>query len=151
MFIIFIIVKYVISIISLLILMGLGYEVDAINSVNQSTIEGFIKISPILMTITCSFIGPFYEEVLFRMGMKKMIGKKYMFIISSGLLFGLLHIFPLSEGISLELGIIQSISYVTMGIFFAYVYEKSNNIFTTIGLHFLNNFISVLVMLKMFF
>ena len=82
MFIIFIIVKYVISIISLLILMGLGYEVDAINSVNQSTIEGFIKISPILMTITCSFIGPFYEEVLFRMGMKKMIGKKYMFIIS---------------------------------------------------------------------
>ena len=149
MFIIFIIVKYVISIISLLILMGLGYDVYAINSVNQSTIESFIKISPILMTITCSFIGPFYEEVLFRMGMKKMIGKKYMFIISSGLLFGLLHIFPLSEGISLELGIIQSISYVTMGIFFAYVYEKNNNIFTTIGLHFLNNFISVLIMINM--
>ena len=41
MFIIFIIVKYVISIISVLILMGLGYEVDAINSVNQNYLSSY--------------------------------------------------------------------------------------------------------------
>lgn len=151
MFIIFVIVKYLISIISTIIMMMLGIDTNNIISTNQSVLEDYIKVAPILMFISVSILGPFYEEGIFRLAFKKVISNKWLYIIISGSLFGLLHIFPLSEGVTLLVGIIQSISYVTMGIFFSYIYYKKDNIFFTIGLHFLNNFISILVMLKMFF
>ena len=77
------------------------------------------------------------------------ITNKYLYIIISGTLFGLLHIFPLSDGITLILGIIQSISYVVMGIYFSYIYYKTDNIFISMGLHLLNNLLSVIMMLNM--
>ena len=90
-----------------------------------------------------------YEEILFRLSFKKVITNKYLYIIISGTLFGLLHIFPLSDGITLILGIIQSISYVVMGIYFSYIYYKTDNIFISMGLHLLNNLLSVIMMLNM--
>ena len=72
-----------------------------------------------------------------------------LFVLVSGFTFGLMHVFPLNEGVDLLLGLIQSISYVTMGLFLAYYYQKTNNIFSSIGLHFLNNFLSVLIMINM--
>ena len=83
------------------------------------------------------------------MGFKKVIKNKILFVLISGFIFGIMHIFPLSDGVDLTLGIMQSITYVTMGIFLAYSYQKTNNIFTSIGIHFLNNFLSVLVMINM--
>ena len=38
-----------------------------------------------------------------------------------------MHVFPLEDGVELLLGITQSISYVTMGIFLSLVYYKTNN------------------------
>lgn len=149
MFLIFMIVKYVVSFVSTLIMMGLGYESEAITSVNQSTIEGFVKSFPWIMVFTTSVLAPLYEETLFRLGFKKVIKNKILFVLISGFIFGIMHIFPLSDGVDLTLGIMQSITYVTMGIFLAYSYQKTNNIFTSIGIHFLNNFLSVLVMINM--
>ncbi len=149
MFILFMIVKYIVSFVSVLIMTLLNYDTSSITSVNQNLIEAYIKTSPFLMMISTAFFAPFYEEVLFRMGMKKVFKNKYIFIILSGMLFGLMHIFPLDEGISLGLGIMQSITYITMGIFLSYTYYKTNNIFISVGIHFLNNFLSVLVMINM--
>ena len=149
MFILFMIVKYIVSFISVLIMTLLKYDTNAMTSVNQNLIETYIKTSPFLMLVSTAFFAPFYEEVLFRMGMKKVFKNKYIFIILSGMIFGLMHIFPLEEGISLGLGIMQSITYVTMGIFLSYTYYKTDNIFISIGIHFLNNFLSVLVMINM--
>ena len=101
------------------------------------------------MAISTSLFAPIYEEFLFRLGFRKVLGNNMLFVIISGVLFGLLHIFPLDDGVSLTLGIFQSISYVSMGIFLAYVYKKYNNIFYSIGIHFLNNFISILTMINM--
>ena len=149
LFFIFMLVKYLVGIVSSLIIVGLGYEMEATNSANQKTIEEFVKFSPFLMMFSSSILAPLYEETLFRLGFRKVISNKWVFVIVSGFLFGVLHIFPLAEGVDLLLGITQSISYVTMGIFLAYAYQKSNNIFTSIGVHFLNNFISVLVLINM--
>jgi len=148
MFLLFMVVKFLISFISVAILMLCGLDVENINSVNQTTIESFTKISPFIMIISTSILAPIYEEVLFRLGIKKTIKNKTLFVIVSGSIFGLLHIFPLAEGITLTLGLIQSITYVTMGIFLAIVYVKTDNIFNTIGIHFLNNFLSILVMIN---
>ena len=150
-FLIFIIVKYLVSILSSIIMVLCGLGTENIVSVNQSILEDYIKAAPLLMLISVAFLGPFYEEGIFRLAFKKVIDNKWLYIIISGSLFGILHVFPLSDGVTLPVGIIQSISYVTMGMFFSYVYYKKDNIFFTVGLHFLNNFISVLVMLKMFF
>lgn len=150
LFIIFMIVKYIVSFISVLIMMLFNLDTSSLTSVNQELIETYLKSSPILMFISTVILAPFYEEILFRLGFKKLLKNKYIFITISGAIFGLLHVFPLEEGISLALGITQSISYVTMGIFLSYIYYKNDNIFISIGVHFLNNLLSILAMLSMF-
>lgn len=149
MFVIFMIVKYLVSFISVLIMTLLNFDTSSMTSVNQNLIESYVKASPILMLISTAIFAPFYEEVLFRLGFKKVFKNKYIFVILSGMIFGLMHVFPLEEGIPLMLGIMQSITYVTMGIFLSYVYYKTDNIFISIGIHFLNNLLSVLAMINM--
>ena len=148
MFLIFMVVKFLVGILSGIILLLFNMDIESLNSVNQNTIELLAKESPFLIFISSSLLAPVYEELLFRLGIKRVIKNKYLFIISSGLIFGLLHIFPLSEGITLALGLIQSITYVTMGIFLAYIYENSGNIVNSIGVHFLNNLLSILVVIN---
>lgn len=149
MFVIFMIVKYLVSFISVLIMTLLNFDTSSMTSVNQNLIESYVKSSPILMLISTAILAPFYEEVLFRLGFKKVIKSKYVFVILSGMIFGLMHVFPLEEEIPLMLGIMQSITYVTMGMFLSYVYYKTDNIFISIGIHFLNNLLSVLAMINM--
>lgn len=148
MFLIFMVVKFLVGILSGVLLLLFNMDIESLNSVNQNTIELLAKESPFLIFISSSLLAPVYEELLFRLGIKRVIKNKYLFIISSGLIFGLLHIFPLSEGITLALGLIQSITYVTMGIFLAYIYENSGNIVNSIGVHFLNNLLSILVVIN---
>ena len=149
MFVIFMIVKYIVSFISILIMTLLKFDTSSMTSVNQNLIETYVKTSPFLMIISTAIFAPFYEEVLFRLGIKKVLKNKYIFILISGMIFGLMHVFPLEEGVSLTLGIIQSITYVTMGMFLSYSYYKTNNIFISVGIHFLNNLLSVLAMINM--
>ena len=149
MFLIFIVVKYIVSFISALIMMALKYDISSITSVNQTLIESYVKASPVLMVISTAILAPIYEEILFRLGIKKVLKNKYFFIVISGMVFGLMHVFPLDDGITLVLGIIQSITYVTMGMFLSYSYYKTDNIFTSIGIHFLNNLLSILAMINM--
>lgn len=150
LFIFFMFIKYIVSIVSVLIMMAFNLDTSSLTSVNQELIETYLKTSPILMFISTVLLAPFYEEILFRLGFKKLLKNKYIYIILSGTIFGLLHIFPLEEGISLALGITQSISYVTMGIILSYIYFKNDNIFMSIGVHFLNNLLSIIAMLSMF-
>lgn len=43
--------------------------------------------------------------------------------------------------------IINSISYIAMGMYLAYIYTKENNIFINIGVHSLNNILSMIALL----
>lgn len=150
MFFVFMVLKFLVALISSILLSLLNYDSASINSTNQTLVESYIKISPILMFISSVILAPFYEETLFRLGFGKVIKNKWIFIIISGFLFGLMHVFPLDEGIDLTLGIIQSISYISMGLLFAYIYTKTKNVFASMTIHFLNNFISILILINMF-
>ena len=149
MFVIFMMVKYIVSFISVLIMTMLNFDTSSMTSVNQNLIETYVKASPLLMVISTAILAPFYEEVLFRLGINKVLKNKYLFIIISGMIFGFMHVFPLDDGVTLALGMMQSINYVTMGIFLSYTYYKTDNIFISIGIHFLNNLLSVLAMINM--
>ena len=150
MFVVFMVLKYFLGFITVILTEIFKIDSEAIVSVNQETIEGFIKKAPILMFITSVILAPMYEETLFRVGFRKAFKSDLLFILLSGTLFGMLHIFPLEDGVSLTLGLIQSVSYVGMGLYFAYLYNKSDNIFCSVGIHFLNNLISILTIINMF-
>lgn len=106
---------------------------------NEQTIRSLIKIYPIYMFLSSVIFAPITEEIIFRMLPKKLIKIDFIFILISGITFGLIH----TIGGNNEL--ILSIPYMIMGISFAYIYNKSNNIFTTIIIHSMHNFILILL------
>lgn len=139
-FILFMGVKILASFATSFISIILGYNL--LESENQSIIILLTKQSPILMLISSVILAPIVEEIIFRLSLRKVIDNKYLYIIISGSIFGLMHIFPTE--LSMAYSLIQSISYVTMGLFLSHTYANNNNIWIVIGVHALNNLISML-------
>ncbi len=114
-------------------------------SENQNTIDSITNNAPVMMFISTSLLAPFVEEGIFRLGLRSVIKEKYLFIAISGLVFGFMHIFPTE--LPLYVALIQSIVYVAMGICLAYMYTETDNIWITIIIHALNNFLSMAAIL----
>ena len=143
---IFMVIKIFASYIS--VILSNIFNIKEITSENQSTITNLLGQYPILMIFSAVGLAPIYEEILFRLGFKKCLKNKWLFIIISGTLFGLIHIFP--TDLNLGVALIQSIVYVVMGISLAYYYQKYNNIFYSIVIHFYNNLLSIIFILLSF-
>ena len=142
-FILFIVIKISSSLITGFLSVILGY--DLVDSENQSAIISLTKSAPLMMLISTSILAPIVEEGVFRLSLRKIIDNKTLFILISGLIFGLMHIFP--TDLSLDFALIQAITYVTMGFFLAYTYVETNNIWIVISIHAINNLISMLSIL----
>jgi len=121
------------------------FGIEAIQSENQEVINSYVSAAPLLMFISAVFLAPFYEEGLFRLGFKKVFTNKYTFMIISGLVFGLVHIFP--TDINLTTAAIQAIPYVAMGVVLAWIYVETKNFYHVTIVHLLNNLVSVIVIL----
>lgn len=142
-FIIFLVVKYGVALFSSLLLVMLGS--DLVTSENQETVVTLAKTLPFMMMISTSLLAPFVEEGIFRLGIKKVINNKYLFILVSGLIFGFMHIFPTE--LPLYVALIESLNYVTMGLLLAYIYNETDNIYVVVIIHALNNLLSMLMIL----
>ena len=112
---------------------------------NEQGIRQTLGQAPIYTYISAVFIAPFLEEMLFRQGFHNIFKNKYIFIFISGFIFGGLHVFPSAQTL---VDYLYLIPYCAPGFIFAYVLTKSENIFTTISLHFLHN--GVLMSLQIF-
>lgn len=145
-FAVFMLIKFAASYVSVLI--SNIFNITDITSENQTSINEILGQYPILMTFSAVCLAPIYEEILFRLGFRKCINNKFLFIIISGTLFGLIHIFP--TDLNLGIALIQSITYVAMGLALAYFYQKYDNIFYSILLHFYNNLLSIIFILISF-
>lgn len=73
-----------------IILQILGLEPSVAN--NQEIINEMFKISPALIFISACVFAPVEEEILFRLMPSKILKNKWVFIIVSGLIFGLRHV-----------------------------------------------------------
>ena len=104
---------------------------------NEDLIRKYIKIAPSYMLFSSIIYAPFVEEIIFRKSIRNIMDKKWIFIILSGVIFGVLHI---SDYTNIN-EIIMGIPYIIMGIDFAYIYYKTNNIFTTMTFHLCHNLI----------
>lgn len=114
-------------------------------SINEQIIRNNIKKAPIYMIFTCSFVAPILEEMTFRRSLYGLIKNKWIFIISSGVIFGLLHVIGSYNNI---FDFLYIIPYGAMGSCFAFLLTKTNNITLPIIIHVLHN--TILVMNQIF-
>jgi len=118
---------------------------------NEETIRLYIDNYPLYMIFSVSIYAPFIEEMIFRKSIKdiflvKYNNKitKYLYILTSGLIFGGMH---LLGQITNPLDWLYLIPYTSLGIAFAALYYKTDNIFSTISIHCLHNTFTVLLYL----
>ena len=108
---------------------------------NESSIRKLIETAPIYMIYSTIIYAPIVEEIIFRKSVKNVFNNKYLFIIISGVIFGVLHISDFYNINEILLGI----PYIIMGLDLAYIYLRTNNIYTTILFHSVHNFILLLI------
>ena len=86
--------------------------------------------------------APIVEETLFRGCLRRFIANDKVFIVISGIVFGLLHtVFAETNIVNL---FVLAIPYGFMGAFFAWLYVKTNNMMSNIFCHFINNFFAMI-------
>ena len=94
------------------------------------------------MLFSCSIVAPVLEEMTFRRALNGLIKNKWIFIILSGVIFGLLHIIGSYKS---PMDLLYIIPYGSMGCAFAYLLSKTDNITLPIIIHMMHNTILVLM------
>ncbi len=109
---------------------------------NEALVRQSIQLAPIYMLFTCSVLAPLFEELVFRKSLYGLIRHKWLFIMISGLGFGLLHVLGSYNN---PQDFLYIVPYGSMGCAFAYLLTKTNNITLPIIIHMLHNTILVVV------
>lgn len=137
---------------ALVVMMTVGIIIQLLTGQNQSnnqeTLQTMFNSLPILTGILAIIYAPFAEELMFRGVIRKFVKSKYLFIMVSGVLFGLLHVVDDSKTLA-EFSFV--IVYSVLGMYLASLYYKTNNLFTNITFHFLQNTLGVLGMILLYF
>ena len=102
---------------------------------NESSVQLLIKKMPIIAFCITTFLAPFIEEMIFRKSLQDCFNNKTIYMITSGILFGLVHVMG-SENIFEYLLIIP---YGALGFMFAKTINETDNVYSTILLHMLHN------------
>lgn len=111
---------------------------------NQSDIRVALTSYPILIIILAVFIAPFMEELLFRGIFRKVFNNKWVFILTSGILFGVVHVI---DDFKTPKELLFILTYSALGIFLGSVYHKTNNIYSNMFFHFIQNAFAMIVMI----
>lgn len=111
---------------------------------NEEQVRSYIDSFPLFMIFNTVIYAPLTEELTFRKSIKDAINNKWTYVLVSGLIFGILHIISY---ITTWTDFIYLIPYGSLGIVFALLYHKTDNIFSTITIHAMHNFLAVIVYL----
>ena len=121
-------------------LLGILFKAGQAN--NEEAVQSMITALPWMMLITSGILAPITEEIVFRKSIRKIFTNKLFYILVSGFLFGLAHVFSNASSLVDWLFIIP---YGSLGVAFAASYYDTESIFTPILFHMLHNIILVLV------
>ncbi len=116
-------------------------------SSNQQMLNNMFQKLPLMSLLLSTIYAPFVEENVFRLSFANIIKNKTLFIIISGFLFGMLHMIDKFTSIWDLLYIFQ---YSTLGICLAKAYADSKNIFVSISMHFIQNFLAAVLILLLY-
>ena len=103
---------------------------------NETEIRDMFNTFPLYTYISAVFLAPLLEESVFRLSFRNIFKNKWLFIIASGLIFASLHLLGTLNN---PLIFLHLIAYSGCGIAFAYIMAKTNNIFVSMGFHFMHN------------
>lgn len=133
------------------IMLLVGIPVILINkgevSTNQAMLNEMFGKLPLRLFILTTLYAPLVEESVFRLSLSKFFKSKTLFIIISGFLFGSLHVIDKFTSITDLLFIFQ---YAALGICLAKAYSDSKNIFVSISMHFMQNFLAAVLILLLY-
>jgi membrane protease YdiL (CAAX protease family) len=109
-------------------------NVDALNTLGQN--------SQAILIFSVLVISPIFEEVLFRGILMNWFfpNRPIISILISGIVFGFAHA-PISN----DTDWIYALSKILLGVILATVYYRTKNIKADISVHFLNNFLSIVL------
>lgn len=123
-----------------------GGQTDLLKEIFIS-LETWIYIAVLPVNFLLAFAAFFGEEYGWRYYLQPLLQKRFglrLGVLVLGVVWGLWHLpvdffYYTSPDMGLIMLISQIITCVTLGIFFAYAYMKTNNIWVPVILHFLNN------------
>lgn len=111
-------------------------------SSNEKIVQEMIDNMPYLMILNAGIVGPIIEELVFRKPYLEAFKNKYMCIIFSGIIFGLLHVITTADSF---IGYMYFLPYAFLGFGFACMDYKQDNIFPSIIMHMFHNTLLVLL------
>ena len=111
---------------------------------NEELNREILKDVPYLAFFEIALVAPFVEEILFRYGIRKLVGKNKAFPIISALVFGGLHALT---GITSWMDLLYTIPYGALGYMLALSYNKTDNLFTSIVAHSVHNTVSFMLIM----
>lgn len=109
---------------------------------NEQTVQNMISSLPWLMLINAGILAPINEEIIFRKSFKNVFNNKWIFVLVSGFVFGLMHVLG---NVNSWIDVLYIIPYGALGGAFAYAYHKTDTVFTPIFFHMFHNIVLVLV------
>lgn len=111
---------------------------------NEEANREMIKLYPYYMAISVSLTGPIAEELLFRLTFKRVFSKKIVYILFTGILFGLAHMLTNSTLIEF----LYIIPYSVLGITFSALVYDTDNIYTSIFAHIFHNVLTLMIIFR---
>lgn len=111
---------------------------------NEEIVRNYIDSSPLLMAISTVIFAPINEELTFRKSLRDALKNKWVYALTSGIIFGGLHVISY---INVPSDLIYLLPYSSVGISFALLYYKTNNIFSSISMHTMHNLLSIIIYL----
>lgn len=117
---------------------------NRITSANDEAIRKIFDVMPIYIILEAAILAPITEELVFRQSIRYMIKNKWIFIISSGLIFGFMHTLTSLESLSDFLYIIP---YSVPGCFFAYMLYEEDNVLVPMSFHMIHNTLAIILLI----
>lgn len=116
---------------------------------NQKMLSLIITQYPYLMFFSIVIFAPVVEELVFRFAIFKPLSTKNKLLayLLSSFIFGFLHISTSVMSLHNYKELYYLPVYMTGGLVFAYLYDKTNNLATPIIAHMLNNYIAFIFIL----
>ncbi len=114
---------------------------------NEESVREILFELPVYYVIAAVIMGPIVEELLTRQILKDTFKHKIIYYLLSGLIFASLHLISASSWME----ILYLIPYGTLGFVFAVMYNKTDNIWTSIFFHFLHNLVATILLVVIYF
>lgn len=111
---------------------------------NEEANRTVLGMYPFYSIAKMCLIGPFVEELLFRLNFKGILKKRITYVLSTGILFGLMHVIGSFTSLS---DFLYLLPYTVLGCTFSIICYDTDSVYSSILAHIVHNTVSVLIIL----